>query len=100
MLTIASAAFYLFGCNRPASNANISQPSPTSERKAQVALAEPFKLGDASFSSHQAFVENITPRCATEEPPPAERRSIELSLQKLNEVSPQERGSGSVEIPV
>jgi len=102
LLIIASAAFYLIGCGRQEStnNASTSRPSPTSESQARAELSTPFKLGEASFSSRQAFVENITPRCATEEPPAVERRSIEQTLRQMNEVSPQERAPGSVEIPV
>lgn len=100
LLVIASLALSI-ACGRQQSSETANIPQATSpEKETQVALAEPFKLGDVSFSSQQAFVENITPRCATEEPPPAERRVIERSLERMKVVSPQERAPGSVEIPV
>jgi len=74
-------------------------PSP-GEKKSVVELSKPFNLGEKQFDSQLRFVEDIRPRCATEEPAPAQRRQIELRIEALKESFPEERQPGSVEIPV
>jgi Pregnancy-associated plasma protein-A len=98
VLAVIAAAICFTACaRRPQTNANVT---PTSSPREKKSVAEPFNLGQKQFDSQLRFVEDIRPRCATEEPPPAQRRQIELRMQSLRESFPQERGPGSVEIPV
>jgi hypothetical protein len=65
-----------------------------------VELSQPFNLGEKQYDSQLQFVEDIRPRCATEEPPPPQRRQIELRIEAMRESFPEERQPGSVEILV
>lgn len=99
-LIITSAAFWS-GCSRQSApqNTNLEISSSPAERQSQV-ISQPYSLGEADFTSQQAFVEQIRPRCATEEPPPAIRLAIVQRIEAMRESIPEERAPGSVEIPV
>src|SRR4051812_37752389 len=74
VLTVIAAAICFTACARgPQANANANATSSPGEKKAVVELSKPFNLGQKEFDSQLRFVEEIRPRCATEEPPPAQR---------------------------
>ena len=92
------------GCNRGSQqvtnqNVNASANVNASPDKSHV-LSEEFKLGDTAFSSRQEFVEQIRPRCATEEPSLSQRIAIDERIEAMRKSIPQLRAPGSVEIPV
>jgi hypothetical protein len=90
------------GCGRSATdatkNANVNA-NASPDRQSQI-LSQPYKLGEKEFRSRQAFVEEIIPRCATEEPTLPQRIEIDKRIEAMRESVPQERAPGSVEIPV
>jgi hypothetical protein len=76
-----------------------SQPTPPAEAQSP-APGEPYSLGDTTFASQQEFVDKIRPRCATQEPPLAQRIAIDNRIARTRAAVPEERAPGSVEIPV
>src|SRR3954465_10183549 len=91
VLVAIAAAVCLSGCARsPQVNANANAAGSPSQKKAVAELSKPFNLGQKSFDSQLRFVEEIRPRCATEEPPPAQRRQLELRIESLRESFPEE----------
>lgn len=104
LITLAAAPLASACRSSQESNANNTNTAAVStspgEEKSVEKLAEPFTLGERQFTSQLEFVENIRPRCSTEEPPPVQRRQIEVRLEALRKSIPEERQPGSVEIPV
>ncbi len=100
-LLIITSVFFLSGCGRreTTESTNKEAVTPSPDRQAQV-VSQPYSLGEADFTSQQAFVEQIRPRCATEEPPPAVRLAIDQRIEAMRASVPQERAPGSVEIPI
>lgn len=93
LLILKIAVISLSGCGT-------TSPPPPPPSSTPNSMEEPYRLGERVFASRQQFVETVTPRCATEEPPPAILRSIDLRVESFNIIHPEERAPGSVEIPV
>lgn len=79
-------------------SANAASTLPQAAATPASASAEAFKLGDRSFASLQDFVEEIEPRCATEQPTAQLRFAVDRKLRNARRTGP--RDAGSVEIPV
>jgi hypothetical protein len=101
-LVIAMSIFGLAACSggQLQGNANVTPVASPSPEKADADLVKPYSLGETDFNTRQEFVDQITPRCATEEPSLARRLQIDDRLSAMREVFPEERAAGSVEIPV
>lgn len=98
---IAASVTLWSGCGRAnweTTQNSLSSPTPNASQEKQ--LSEQFKLGDRQFESRHEFVAQITPRCATEEPPLAERIALDRRIEEMRKSVPEERAAGSVEIPV
>src|SRR5437773_6174561 len=101
-LALIAAAICFGACSRRGqeTGTNTNATPSLGQKKSVAELSEPFNLGEKRFDSQLRFVEDIRPRCATEEPAPAQRRQIEMRIEALKETFPEERQPGSVEIPV
>lgn len=81
-------------------NANATANVNANANKQIEFASQPYKLGEVEFASRQDFVEDIYPRCATEEPPLEQRIAIDKRIEAMRESVPEERAAGSVEIQV
>lgn len=108
MLTLSSLLLWSAcgGSENTSQNVNVSananaNANVNANANPQVEFAsQPYKLGEVEFISRQDFVDDITPRCATEEPPLQQRIAIDRRIDAMREAVPQERAPGTVEIPI
>src|SRR5689334_17387844 len=84
-LLLSSGCSRLQQTSRPTIQAS---PSPTETKS--PAPGEPYSLGDSKFASQQEFVDKIRPRCATQEPAPAQRVAINNRIAAQRAAVPQE----------
>jgi hypothetical protein len=101
VFALIAEAICFGACSRSReTGANANVAATPAQKKSVADMAKPFNLGTKEFDSQLRFVEEIRPRCATEEPPPTQRRQIEVRIEGMRKSFPVERQPGSVEIPV
>lgn len=110
IFAVLCAALWLGSCagwqsSRSSVSSNANQglpeqqaPTPTMTPSEQELVSGPFQVGEKNFASLQEFVQEIEPRCATEEPTASRLRTIRNALRNARTLGP--RLPGSVEIPV
>ena len=99
--TILTTILVLTGCSRSQqTNAPTNQAANAPAQTKSPAPEQPYTLGDKQFESQQEFVDEIRPRCATEEPTAAQREAINNRIEAMRAANPEERTPGSVEIQV